>query len=588
MAQGIAQGSVADGVPGAANGTAPVPAPGTAPPARFWLKNYPAGVAHDIDPARYPSLVAILDEALARFPARTAYVCMGAELSFAELDRRSAAIGAWLQSQGVVPGERVAIMLPNVLHFPVAFFGALRAGATVVNVNPLYTAHELEFQLKDSGATTLFVLENFAHVVEKVLDRVPTRRVVVCALGEMFAAPKSWIVDVVVRRVKKLVRPYRLPPGRGWRFGRVLAEGARLDLQRRAIGPQDIALLQYTGGTTGISKGAMLLHRNLVANVLQTEAWYRPALAKVPDGEQVVVVTALPLYHIFALTCCALFGVHGGACCILVPNPRDFRALVAALRGRRFHVFPAVNTLFNALLNDPAFRGLDFSGLALSGGGGMAVQRAVAQRWLELTGCPICEGYGLSETSPVACCNASNVDRYTGTIGLPLPSTEVAILDDAGHELPLGSAGEIGIRGPQVMAGYWQRPDETAKVMTDSGYLRTGDIGVMDETGCTRIVDRKKDMILVSGFNVYPNEVEDVVAALPGVLECAAVGVRDEHSGEAVKLFVVARDPALTVEAVAAYCHENLTGYKRPKYIEFRKELPKSNVGKILRRQLRQ
>ncbi len=555
---------------------------------RYWLKSYPQGVAHDIDASRYASLVDLFEEAFARYRERVAYVCMGAELTYAELDRRSAAVAAWLQAQGVARGERVAIMLPNVLHFPIVLFGALRAGATVVNVNPLYTAKELAFQLGDSGATTLFVLENFAHVVEQVVDAVPVRRIVVCSLGEMFAGPRGWIVDLVVRRVKKLVRPYRLPPERRFRFSAVLARGRGRPLQRHGLGPDDLAVLQYTGGTTGVAKGAMLLHRNLVANVLQAEAWHSLAMKRVPPQEQIVVVTALPLYHIFALTCCALFGMRSGGCCILIPNPRDKPALVAALRGRRFHVFPAVNTLYNALANDAQFRTLDFSALVLSGGGGMAVQRAVAERWLALTGCPICEGYGLSETSPIACCNRSDTDRYTGTIGLPLPSTEVAILGDDGVPLPIGTPGEIGIRGPQVMAGYWQRPDETAKVMTAEGYLRTGDIGVMDAEGYVRIVDRKKDMILVSGFNVYPNEVEDVVAALPGVLECAVVGVDDEHSGEAVKLFVVPRDASLTVQAVTDYCHENLSGYKRPKLIEFRAELPKSNVGKILRRELRE
>jgi long-chain acyl-CoA synthetase len=555
---------------------------------RFWLKSYPPGVPPEIDPNRYSSLVQLLEESFARFGPRIAYTCMGAGLSYAELDRRSAAVASWLQLQGVQPGDRVAVMLPNVLHFPIVLAGALRAGATVVHVNPLYTPHELEFQLKDSGAGTLFVLENFAHTVQAVLGKVPTTRVVLCSLGEMYPAPKSWIVDFVVRHVKKLVRPYRLPRQVRHRFAAVLAQGGARAHRPVAPGPDDIAVLQYTGGTTGVAKGAMLLHRNLIANILQCEAWYQPGLARVPPGEQTLTVTALPLYHIFALTCCALMSMRNGGRCLLIPNPRDFAALVAALRGERFHVFPAVNTLFNALANNEAFRGLDFSSLALSFGGGMAVQRAVAERWRQLTGCPICEGYGLSETSPVACANPTDSDRFSGTIGLPVPSTEVAILDDNGAHLPVGGIGEIAIRGPQVMAGYWQRPEETAKVMTADGFLRTGDIGVMDENGYTRIVDRKKDMILVSGFNVYPNEVEDVVAAHPGVLECAAVGVLDEHSGEAVKLYVVRKDPSLTLQALVDYCHDNLTGYKRPRTIEFRAELPKSNVGKILRRELRQ
>jgi len=513
---------------------------------------------------------------------------MGADLSYAELNRRSAALASWLQAQGVAPGERVAIMLPNVLHYPIALCAILRAGATVVNVNPLYTPHELQFQLKDSGATTLFVLENFAHTVQAVFDKVPTRRVVICTLGEMFPAPKSWIVDLVVRRVKKLVRPYTFPPGTCWRFREAITQGSARPLTRVPTGPQDIAVLQYTGGTTGVSKGAMLLHRNLVANVLQSAAWYQPALTKIRAGEQTVTVTALPLYHIFALTCCALLSMSNGGRCLLIPNPRDFPALIGALEGERFHVFPAVNTLFNALATNESFRALDFSSLVLSLGGGMTVQRAVAERWLKVTGCPICEGFGLSETSPSACCNPVNTDRYTGTIGLPIPSTELAMLDDSGRHLAVGLPGEIGIRGPQVMAGYWNRPDETAKVMTADGFLRTGDIGVMDERGYTRIVDRKKDMILVSGFNVYPNEVEEVIAAHPGVLECAVVGIADEHSGEAVKLYVVRKDPALTLQNLVDYCHENLTGYKRPKVIEFREELPKTNVGKILRRALRE
>jgi len=554
---------------------------------RVWLQSYPAGVPPDIDPLRYGSLIEIFEESLARYPQRVAYTCLGRDLTYAELDRQSAAVAAWLQQQGVVAGERVAIMLPNVLQFPAALFGALRAGAVVVNVNPLYTPHELAFQLTDSGALTLFVLENFAHTAEAVLDQIPTRRIVLCTLGEMFPAPRSWLVNLVVRHVKKLVRPHPRVRARALRFDQVLAAGQRLQRRPVARGPEDLALLQYTGGTTGVAKGAMLLNRNLVANTLQAEAWYQPALANVAPDEPIVLVTALPLYHIFALTCCALFAMRVGGHCILIPNPRDFAAVTEALRGRRFHVFPAVNTLFNALANDARFRTLDFSALVLSGGGGMAVQRAVAERWLALTGCPICEGYGLSETSPLATCNVANTDRYTGSIGLPLPSTEVAILDDAGAPMPTGAPGEIAIRGPQVMAGYWQRPDETAKVMTPDGFLRTGDIGIMDEQGYTRIVDRKKDMILVSGFNVYPNEVEDVVAAMPGVLECAAVGIPDEHSGEAVKLYVVRKDPALQAAAVQDWCHANLTGYKRPKVIEFRDELPKSPVGKILRRQLR-
>jgi long-chain acyl-CoA synthetase len=554
---------------------------------RIWLKNYPPGVPPEIDPAQYESLTAMMVESMHKFAGQVAYRCMGADLRYGELDRRSAAVGAWLQAQGVQPGDRVAIMLPNVLQFPIAFFGALRAGATVVNVNPLYTPHELEFQLKDSGAQTLFVLENFAHTVQAVWDRVPTRRVVICAMGDMFPGPKGWLVNAVVRHVKKLVRPYSLPEQNVVRFPQVIAQGARLTLRPVSARPGEVAVLQYTGGTTGVAKGAMLLHRNLVANVLQAEACYQPALRRIRNATQFTMVTALPLYHIYALTCCALLGMRGGAMCILIPNPRDFASVVKALQGEKIHIIPAVNTLFNALANYPPFARLDFSHLVLSCGGGMAVQRAVADRWQKLTGSPICEGYGLSETSPLVCCNRTDTDAYSGTIGLPAPSTELAILDDDGVPMPVGSVGEIGVRGPQVMAGYWQRPDETAKVMTAEGYLRTGDIGVMDEKGYTRIVDRKKDMILVSGFNVYPNEVEDVVAAIPGVLECAAIGVPNEHSGEAVKIFVVRKDPGLTEKDILAFCHENLAGYKRPKYVEFRVDLPKSSVGKILRRQLR-
>ncbi len=529
----------------------------------------------------------MFEDSLARFPGRVAYTCMGVDLTYAELGARSAAVAAWLQAQGVQPGERVAIMLPNVLHFPIVFFGALRAGAAVVNVNPLYTAHELAFQLSDSGAQTLFVLENFAHTVDAALDHIPTQRIVVCTLGDMFPGPRGWIVNAVVRHVKRLVRPYPRTRAVARRYAAALADGLRRTLRPVPRGPDDLAVLQYTGGTTGVAKGAMLLHRNLVANLLQAEAWYQPALARVRPGEPIVIVTALPLYHIYALTCCGLLAMRVGGSGLLIPNPRDFASVVAALRGRRFHVFPAVNTLFNALANDPGFRTLDFSALALSGGGGMSVQRAVAERWFALTRSPICEGYGLSETSPLVCCNPTDIDEYSGTIGLPVSSTELAILDDDGAHLPPGATGELAVRGPQVMAGYWQRPDETARVMTVDGFLRTGDIGIMDERGYTRIVDRKKDMVLVSGFNVYPNEVEDVVAACPGVLECAVVGIPDEHSGEAVKLFVVRKDPALQAEAVAAWCHDNLAGYKRPKVIEFRDELPKSPVGKILRRALR-
>jgi long-chain acyl-CoA synthetase len=555
------------------------------PPAdRFWLKNYPAGVPADIDDTRYASLVELLEEAFSKYGPRIAYSMLGTDMTFAELDRRSSAVAAWLQAQGVARGDRVALMLPNVLQFPVAMAGVLRAGAAAVNVNPLYTPRELEYQLKDSGARAIFVLENFAHTVQAVLERVPTRTLVVCSMGELLGGAKGLLVDFVVRHVRKMVPAFELP---AVRFRDVLRQGASLKRTPVPVGREDVAFLQYTGGTTGASKGATLLHRNIVANVLQSEAWNQPALAKMDPSEQSATVTALPLYHIFALTCCALLSARIGGRCLLIPNPRDFPALVKELQRNRFHSFPAVNTLFNALAENEAFRRLDFSSLRLSVGGGMAVQQAVAEKWLKVTGCPICEGYGLSETSPSVTGNPTDTDRYTGSIGVPLPSTELAILDDDGNHLPPGSVGEIAVRGPQVMAGYWQRPKETAMVMTGDGFFRTGDIGTMDEQGYTRIVDRKKDMILVSGFNVYPNEIEAVVALHPGVLECAAVGVADAHSGEAVKLFVVRKDPALTEADLLAYCKENLTGYKLPRSIEFRSELPKTNVGKILRRELR-
>jgi long-chain acyl-CoA synthetase len=553
---------------------------------RFWLKNYPPNVPPEIDDRLYRSLVQLLEEAFRQYAQRVAYSCMGTDMTYRELDEKSAAIGAWLQSRGFGKGKRVAIMMPNVLQYPVVLAGVLRAGATVVNVNPLYTPRELEHQLKDSGAEAIFILENFASTLQQVLERVPTRTIVVCSVGEELGFWKGRLVDFAVRNLKKAVPAFELPGG--LRYAQALAEGERLTLRPVELNHDDIAFLQYTGGTTGVSKGAILTHRNIIANLLQSEAWNQPALAKVPAGEQTTAVVALPLYHIFALTAVALLGMRLGSKMVLIPNPRDIPAMVKELKRHRITTFPAVNTLFNALLNNEEFRTLDFSHLKLSVGGGMAVQEAVAKKWLQLTGCPICEGYGLSETSPSAICNPTDTDRYSGTIGLPLPSTEVAILDDAGNHLPVGSVGEIAIRGPQVMAGYWNRPEETAKVMTADGFFRTGDIGVMDERGYVKIVDRKKDMILVSGFNVYPNEIEGVVALHPGVLECAAIGVPDEHSGEAVKLFVVRKDPSLTERDLMDYCRQQLTGYKRPKYIEFRTDLPKSNVGKILRRELRE
>jgi long-chain acyl-CoA synthetase len=552
---------------------------------RFWLKNYPKGVPADIDVNQYESLVQLLDEAFKKYGSLPAYTCMGATLTYRQLDENSAAIGAWLQSKGLGKGKRVAIMMPNILQYPVVLAGVLRAGCTVVNVNPLYTPRELEHQLKDSGADAIFILENFATTLQQVLGKVPTKLVVVCSMGDLLGFVKGLIVNFVVRNVKKMVPAYTLP--NAIKFLDVLADGLKMKLKPVQVGHDDVAFLQYTGGTTGVSKGATLLHRNIIANMLQSEAWYQPALSKLKPGENPITITALPLYHIFALTVCAMMSMRIGGQCVLIPNPRDIAGFVKELQKFKFHVFPAVNTLFNGLLNNDEFRKLDFSRLILSAGGGMAVQEAVAKRWLEATGCPICEGYGLSETSPVATANRTDTDKFTGTIGLPVPNTEIAILDDDGKHLPVGGTGEIAIRGPQVMSGYWQRPDETAKVMTPDGFFRTGDIGVMDADGYTKIVDRKKDMILVSGFNVYPNEVEGVVAGHPGVLECAAVGVPDENSGEAVKLFVVKKDPAITERDVMDYCKEHLTGYKKPKYVEFRADLPKTNVGKILRRELR-
>jgi long-chain acyl-CoA synthetase len=552
---------------------------------RFWLKNYPKGVPADIDCNQYKSLVELIEEAFRKHGSLPAYSFMGKEMTYSQLDQYSAALAAWLQGRGFGKGKRVAIMMPNVMQYPVALAGILRAGCTVVNVNPLYTPRELEHQLKDSGADAIFILENFAHVFQQVADKVPTKVAVVCAMGDMLGFVKGLLVNFVVRNVKKMVPEYSLPNAVRW--SEMMADGLKMNLKPVEVGHSDVAFLQYTGGTTGVSKGATLTHKNIIANMLQSEAWYQPALSKLKPGENPVTITALPLYHIFALTVCAMMSMRIGGKCVLIANPRDIPGFVKELAKHTFHVFPAVNTLFNGLLNNEEFKKLNFSRLILSAGGGMAVQQAVAERWLKVTGCPIAEGYGLSETSPVATANRTDTDKFTGTIGLPVPSTEIAILDDSGEKLPVGQVGEIAIRGPQVMAGYWNRPDETAKVMTADGFFRSGDIGVMDADGYTKIVDRKKDMILVSGFNVYPNEVEGVVAAHPGVLECAVVGVPDDNSGEAVKLFVVKKDPALTEKELMEFCKEQLTGYKKPKYIEFRADLPKTNVGKILRRELR-
>jgi long-chain acyl-CoA synthetase len=556
---------------------------------RLWLKSYPAGVPADVDLTQYRSLVQLMDDGFRRHAARNAYVFMDKHLSFGEVDRLSAAFGAWLQGRGLAPGARVAIMMPNVPQYPVALAGILRAGCVVVNVNPLYTPRELEHQLKDSGAEAIVILENFAITLQQVLAKTGIKHVVVASIGDLLGFPKGVITNFAVRRIKKMVPAYSLPGA--VRFNDATAEGSRRKLVTPDVGPDDIAFLQYTGGTTGVSKGATLLHRNMVANVLQLEAWVAPALADTSRGpvpKQFVYICALPLYHVFALVVNCLAGMRLGTLNVLIANPRDIPGFVKELAKYPFNVMPGVNTLYNALAENPEFRKLDFSHLRVANGGGMAVHKAVAEKWLAVTGVPIVEGYGLSETSPVATCNPATAREYNGTIGLPFPNTEIAILDDAGQPVPLGDPGEIAIRGPQVMAGYWQRPDETAKVMTPDGFFKSGDVGVMDERGYIRIVDRKKDMIIVSGFNVYPNEVEAVIGMHAGVVECAAIGIPDERCGEAVKVFVVRKDATLTEAELMDWCRQNLTGYKRPKFIEFRAELPKSNVGKILRRELRE
>ncbi len=551
---------------------------------RIWLKHYPAGVPADIDPDKYQSIRDLFEESVANFRDRPAYYCMGKEISFGDLDRMSRAFGAWLQGQGLQKGDRVALMMPNVLQYPVALFGVLRAGLVVVNVNPLYTPRELEHQLEDSGAKAIVILENFAHTLEQVVAKTQVKQVVVAAMGDLLGGVKGALVNFVVRNVKKLVPAFELD--NVVRFNAVLAAASRMTLARVEIRPEDIAFLQYTGGTTGVSKGAMLLNRNITANLTQVEAWLDPFLTE-EDRRGYIIITALPLYHIFSLTVNCLMMLKIGGKNVLIVNPRDIPGFVKELARHKYTTITGVNTLFNALMNNPDFDKLDFRALRISNGGGMAVQQAVAERWKKITGVTLTEGYGLTETSPVATTNPPDAKEFSGSIGLPVPSTEISIRDDAGSELPLGQPGEICIRGPQVMAGYWQRPEETAKVMTADGFFRSGDIGIMDEKGHTRIVDRKKDMILVSGFNVYPNEIEGVVMMHPGVIECAAVGVADQHSGETVKLFVVRKDPDLTEKEVREHCHQNLTGYKCPKYIEFRAELPKTNVGKILRRALR-
>ncbi len=552
---------------------------------RIWLRNYPPGVPAEIDPSQYPSLVAMFEESFKAYPDDTAFVCMDKGLSYRELEETSRAFAAFLQSLGLKRGSRIAIMMPNILQCPVAVTGALRAGMTVVNVNPLYKARELEFQLRDSDAEVIVVLENFASVLQHAMPHTNVKHVIIASMGDMLGLIKGTIVNLVVRHFKKMVPPHDLPDAHT--FKEAMTKGRRLPFTRPDLGPDDIAFLQYTGGTTGVAKGAILLHRNLIANMLQVDAWYQPMVALPPPIDKLTIVTALPLYHIFALTACFLFGIRKGAMCLLIPNPRDIPGLIKELKKYKVNSLPAVNTLFNALMHHPDFKSVDWSMLKCAIGGGMAVQRHVAEQWVKATGRPIIEGYGLSETAPVLTCNRGDITEFTGTIGYPVPSTEISIRDDAGNELPLGEAGEICARGPQVMPGYWNRPDETKLVTTSDGFFRTGDIGTMDAEGRVKIVDRKKDMISVSGFKVFPNEVEDLAMTQGGLVECAAVGVPDENSGEAVKLFAVKKTDDLTEQDLRRFLAEKLAAYKVPRHIEFRAELPKTNVGKILRRALR-
>ena len=553
---------------------------------RVWLESYPEGVPTDIDASEYESLVGLMAESFAKYAQRTAYSFMGQDISYEETDVKSQSLAAYFQSLGLQKGDRVAIMMPNVPQYPVAVAAILRAGLVVVNVNPLYTPRELEHQLTDSGAKAIVIIENFAITLQKCIKQTQVKHIVMCAMGDMLHWPKSAVVNFVVRNMKNLVPEFHLFGA--VKFNQALRVGSEVRFLPPTVSAEDIALLQYTGGTTGISKGAVLLHRNVIANLLQSEAWNQPVMKRVPANEQPTSVCALPLYHIFAFTVNMMLGLRTGGKNILIPNPRDLPAVLKELSKHTFHSFPAVNTLFNGLANHPDFGKVNWSNLKVSVGGGMAVTSAVASLWLEKTGCPICEGYGLSETSPSASCNPTTSTQFTGTIGVPLPSTFMKLLDDEGNEVTeLGLPGEIAIKGPQVMAGYWQRPDETARCMTPDGFFKSGDIGIQDARGFFKIVDRKKDMILVSGFNVYPNDVEEIVSLCPGVLECAAVGVPDEKTGEAVKLVIVKKDPSLTESAVREYCRANMTGYKQPKVIEFKTELPKTAVGKILRRELR-
>ncbi|MDZ7600458.1 MAG: long-chain-fatty-acid--CoA ligase [Hoeflea sp.] len=556
----------------------------TAAADRIWLKSYPPNTPADIAPLAYPSVAALIEDSFKRYASRPAFTCMGKTITYGDMEKLSTKIGAWLQSLGLEKGDRVALMMPNVLQMPVAMAAVLRAGFAVVNVNPLYTPRELEHQLKDSGAKAIIILENFAVTLEQVIARTDVKHVCVATMGDLLGL-KGHIVNFVVRKVKKMVPAWQLPGHVS--FKAAMAAGEGKSLKPSATKAEDVAFLQYTGGTTGVSKGATLSHANVLSNAAQNDLWLKAAFINKPKPEVLVYVCALPLYHIFALTVNALMGMQQGAHNVLIPNPRDIPGFVKELKKIEFNVFPGLNTLFNALLNNDDFKTLNFKPLLLTLGGGMAVQRPVAERWKQMTGCVISEGYGLSETSPVATANRFDATEFTGTIGLPLPSTFIDIRDEDGTAVALGEVGEICIKGPQVMVGYWNRDDETRKVMTEDGYFRSGDMGFMDEAGFTKIVDRKKDMILVSGFNVYPNEVEEVAVSHPGIAEAAAIAIPDENSGEAVKLFVVRKDPTLTEADVKAHCAKGLTNYKRPKVVVFKDDLPKTNVGKILRRELR-
>jgi long-chain acyl-CoA synthetase len=556
---------------------------------KHWLKNYPDGVPHDIHPDQYRSLTQLLEESFRKNASRPFSVCMERWMTYGQLDELSGALGAWLQAQKLEPGARVAIMLPNIPQFAVTMAAVLRAGYTCVNVNPLYTARELEHQLKDSGATAIVILENFAKTLEEVIDKTPVKHVVMASMGDLLGFLFGTWITFAVRHLAKLVPAYKLPLTNGRKvtpFNRAIAEGTSMPLTSSPQTLDSIAFLQYTGGTTGLSKGAVLTHGNIVSAILQAEAWFSPALKRIGDISKTNSIAALPLYHIFALTLC-LLAIRWGSHLTLVPNPRDLGKFIEVLRRRPFHLFPAVNTLFNSLLQHPQFKSIDFSQLCLSQAGGMAASEGTAKQWHQATGCPMIEGWGMSETCAIGTNNIVTSTQFTGTIGLPLPGIEISIKDDNGRSLPLGQPGEICIKGPNVMPGYYNQPAENEMAFTSDGFMRTGDVGVMDERGYTKIVDRKKDMILVSGFNVFPNELENVISLCPGVVECAAIGIPDEKQGEAIKVFVVKSDPALSEEDVGKYCRQNLTGYKVPKYIEFRDDLPKTNVGKILRRELR-